>query len=102
LADSGNTKFAVNIFDFYAHLFSHLQGLPYSLQDFEAAILIPLLCEKTALNNNILKEKVKKLIKMVFTIYGTQQTYNMIVQNGLTAKSLVAQAECLDEIADFI
>jgi cytoskeleton-associated protein 5 len=92
----------VNIFDFYAHLFSHLQGLPYSLQDFEAAILIPLLCEKTALNNNILKEKVKKLIKMVFTIYGTQQTYNMIVQNGLTAKSLVAQAECLDEIADFI
>jgi len=26
----------------------------------------------------------------------------MIIQNGLTAKSLVAQAECLDEIADFI
>ncbi len=39
---------------------------------------------------------------MVFTIYGIQQTYSMIIQNGLTAKSLVAQAECLDEIADFI
>jgi len=69
LADSGNTKFAVNIFDFYAHLFNHLHNLQYQLQDFEAAILIPLLCEKTSLNNNILKEKVKKLIKMVFTIY---------------------------------
>ena len=80
----------MNIFDFYAHLFSHLQSLQYQLQDFEAAILIPLLCEKTSLNNNILKEKVKKLIKMLFTIYGIQSTYNMIILNGLTAKSLVA------------
>lgn len=102
LADSGNTKFAVNIFDFYAHLFSHIQEQQYQLQDFEAAILIPLLCEKTSLNNNILKEKVKKLIKILFSIYSVQSTYNMIIQNGLTAKSLVAQAECLDEIADFI
>jgi hypothetical protein len=70
MADSGNTKFAVTVFDFYAQLFSRLYELQYQLLDFEAAIIIPLLCEKTGLNNNVLKEKVKKLIKMVFTIYG--------------------------------
>lgn len=39
---------------------------------------------------------------MVFNIYNIQSTYNLIILNGLQAKSLVAQAECLDEIADFI
>lgn len=37
--------------------------------DTEAAVLIPTLCEKTGLNNSILKEKVKKLIRMVYGIY---------------------------------
>jgi hypothetical protein len=38
------------------------------LIDFEAAVLVPLLCEKSGLNNNILKEKAKKLLRMAFDI----------------------------------
>lgn len=69
LADSSNTKFAVTIFDFYASLFQHLEESEYSLWDFEAHVIIPLLSEKTGINNNILKEKVKKLIRMLYGIY---------------------------------
>ena len=69
LVDSNNTKFAVSIFDFYAILLQHLEETQYVLWDFEAAILIPLLCEKTGLNNAILKDKVKRLVRMTYPIY---------------------------------
>lgn len=102
LTDSSNTKFAVNMFDFYAVLFQHLQEEQYCLWEFEAAVIIPLLCDKTGINNNLLKEKVKKLLRMVYDIHDRQKCYNMIVVYGLNSKNLTAQAECLDEIAEFI
>ncbi len=68
MADSSNTTFGIKIFDFYAILFQFLQQTGYMLLDFEASVLVPLLCEKTGINNNILKEKVKKLLKMCFNI----------------------------------
>lgn len=61
-----------------------------------------MMCEKTGLNNNILKDKVKKLLRMVFDIYDRQKCYNLVVLHGFNSKNLVAQAECLDEIAEFI
>lgn len=39
------------------------------IADFEANVILPLLCEKTGINNMILKEKVKKLIKFTYEIY---------------------------------
>lgn len=102
LADSGNTKFAVSIFDFFNSLFHHLEDTEYFLWDFEAQIIVPLLCEKTGLNNNILKEKVKKLIRSLYTIYDVKKCYLLIVQYGLQSKNMRAQAECLDELAEYI
>lgn len=37
--------------------------------DFEAAVLIPILCDKTGHNNAIIKDKVKKLLRMTYGIY---------------------------------
>lgn len=76
---SNNTKFAVAVFDFYAELLKFLQETEYSLWDTEAAVLIGFLCEKSGINNSILKDKVKKLIKMVYNIYDKQKCYNLIV-----------------------
>jgi hypothetical protein len=39
------------------------------MADVEANVVIPFLCEKSGINNNILKDKVKKLMKMVYGIY---------------------------------
>jgi hypothetical protein len=62
------------------------------LQDFEAAVLVPLLCEKSGLNNNILKEKAKKLLRMAFDVCETQLCYNYLISAGLNSKNLVAIA----------
>ena len=46
-------------------------------------MIIPLLCEKTGLNNSILKDKVKRLIRMLFdndtAVFDRQKGYNIIV-----------------------
>ena len=63
LADSKNTTFAITVFDFYSQLFSILEENQYMFWDLEAAVVIPLLYEKTGLNNAVIKEKVKALIK---------------------------------------
>ena len=39
---------------------------------------------------------------MAFDIYEIQKCYNLVVSHGFNSKNLVAQAECLDEIAEFI
>ena len=61
-----------------------------------------MLCEKTGLNNAILKEKVKKLIKLVYSIYDKSKCYNYLISHGLNSKNLRAQAECLEEMEEFI
>jgi hypothetical protein len=38
-------------------------------------IIFPLLCEKAGINNNILKDKVKKLLKMVYPLYDVKKCY---------------------------
>ncbi len=60
-----------------------------------------MLVDKTGNNNQILKEKVKKLIKISFTIYDKHKCYNYLIA-GLNSKNLKTKAECLDEIAEFL
>lgn len=69
LADSNNTKFAITMFDFLFQLFTFLIESSYCLLDFEAAIIIALLCDKTGLNNAVIKDKVKKLLRMTYDLY---------------------------------
>ena len=44
---------------------------------------------------------MKNLLKMIYDLYDVQKSYQMIF-SSLNSKNLVTQAECLDELADFI
>ena len=59
LTNSKNTTFAIGIFDFYGSLFAVLEENQYMLWDLEAAVLIPMLYEKTGFGNAVIKDKVK-------------------------------------------
>ena len=102
LADSKNTQFAVSVFDFYGALFAILEENQYMFWDFEAAVLIPMLYEKTGLNNAVIKDKVKQLIKMVYNLYDKHKCYSFMITYGVGSKNLRAVSECLDEFAEFI
>jgi hypothetical protein len=68
----------------------------------EAYIFIPLLCDKSGINNTILKEKVKRLIKQCFSIYDQRKCIQLMFKFGVGAKNLKSVAECLDELAIFV
>ena len=61
-----------------------------------------MLYEKTGLNNAVLKDKVKALVKMVYNLYDKSKTYHFMMQYGVGSKNLRAVSECLDEFAEFI
>jgi hypothetical protein len=92
MTESQNTTFAVNVFDFFLILFEFLVRIAYQLWDHEAYILVPLLCDKAGLNNSILQEKVKVLIKACFRLHDAQKTFNLIIKFGVGNKNLKSVA----------
>jgi len=52
-------------------------------------------------NNKIILEKVRKLIKMCYDIYDLKLCYRIMIDAGVKSKNLKAVAENLDEIADY-
>ena len=72
------------------------------LWDLEAAVLIPMLYEKTGFGNAVIKDKVKQLVKMVYNLYDKHKCYHFMMTYGINSKNLKAVAECLDEYASFI
>ena len=102
LAESQNTTFAASLFDFYSALFESFISAEQQLIDHEAYVVIPLLCDKAGLNNAILKDKVKKLIRTVFSIYDHKKTIALLFKFGIASKNLKAVAENLDELTIFI
>ena len=65
-------------------------------------MFIPLLCDKSGLNNAILKEKVKKLLKQCFSIYDPKKCVQLMFKFGVGAKNLKSVAECLDELSIYV
>ena len=63
LAESNNTTFAVNVYDSLAKLFQWLISEQYGFMEHEAFVIVPMLCEKSGINNAILKNKIKALLK---------------------------------------
>jgi hypothetical protein len=53
------------------------------MQEFEMIILISTICEKNGHNNQIIKEKSRKLTKLCFEIYDKKALYRLIVENGV-------------------
>lgn len=100
--DSSNTKLAVSILDLFGSILQFLIDAEYTLQDFEAIVLIGTLCDKTGLNNKTLLEKVRKLIRMTYLVYDKKLAYRLIIDYGVKNKNLKAVAESLDEVSEFI
>ena len=61
-----------------------------------------MLYEKTGFANNVIKDKVKQLIKIVYSLYDKRLCYNFMMSYGVGSKNLKAVSECLDEYAQFI
>jgi hypothetical protein len=69
MAESSNTTFASQLFDFYTELLVFMPEIKYTLWDHEAMILIPWMCIQAGGNNKMIIDKVKSVIKLCFHVY---------------------------------
>ena len=74
----------------------------YRLEDHEANVIVPMLCEKSGNNNSILKNKIKTLIKHCLAMYDHHKCISLIIDFISTSKNPKSMAECLEEISLFI
>lgn len=65
-------------------LFKFMPTLEYEMWDNEALLLIPWLCMQSGGNNQIIREKVKNLIKESFKVYDKKGVLRLIYTYGLT------------------
>ena len=100
--ESSNTKLQVKILDFYQVLLNFLIESANPLQDFEAHVILGTLCDKVGINNKILMDKIRKLIKLIYEVYDIKASFRIIVEHGVKCKNLKSVAECLEEVSEFI
>lgn len=62
LDEVSNTTFSMKAYDFLGTLFATFISTNYILSDVEAYVIVPMLCEKSGVNNTIVKNKIKALI----------------------------------------
>ena len=61
-----------------------------------------MLCEKSGLNNAVIKEKVKNVISQVFLIYDNKKYVQLMFKYGVQNKNLRAVSETIEELTLYI
>jgi len=61
-----------------------------------------MLCEKSGLNNAVIKEKVKNVISKVFLIYDNKKYVQLMFKYGVQNKNLRAVSEIIEELTLYI
>lgn len=102
LNESSNTKLVVSILDFYAKVIQFLIEQANPFLDFEIHVFLGTMCDKVGINNKILMDKIRQIIKMCYDVYDVPLVYRLIVEHGVKIKNQKSVAECLDEVACYI
>ena len=100
--ESSNTQLITSILDFYANLFTMFIEKGYQMQEFEALVCIGTICDKSGINNKVLQEKVRKLVKMCYEVYDKKATLRIILDKGVKNQNQKSVAECLDLVAQYV
>lgn len=90
--ESTTKQLYVKILDFYGVLLEFLIKSANLLEEFEVHVLLGTLCDKVGINNKILMDKIRKLIKLVYEVYDIKLCYRLIVDIGCKAKNLKSVA----------
>jgi len=88
MIDQSNTAMTKSIIEFLTELFKRMEETNYTLYDFEAASILPMLCER-------ISTIPKELIKSVCKLYNSSKVANHIVNTLESTKNLKTKIECL-------
>ena len=101
MVDLSNTAINKSIMELLRNFFTELANSQFLLKDFEAAAILPMLCERTSIGNASLREEVKELIQQSCSIYSNTKVAGFLVK-ALESKNPKTRNECLALLKDFL
>ena len=101
MVDQSNTAINKSIVEFLTLFFAELYQTHYVLLDFEAAAIVPMLCERLGSSNPTLREEYKGLLKKVTDIYNVSKIANHLLK-ALESKNPKTKIECLGFLRELI
>lgn len=101
LQEANNPQIYKALLEFNEKLFAVLQEENYQLNDNEAGLILPILCEKSGHNNAMFRQMIRGVIHSTCKIYPSEKVFLMVLQ-GLSSKNARSKVECLDELTSLI
>eukprot|EP01022_Parablepharisma_sp_SALTPOND_P032949 TRINITY_DN878_c0_g1_i1.p1 TRINITY_DN878_c0_g1~~TRINITY_DN878_c0_g1_i1.p1 ORF type:complete len:2064 (+),score=290.39 TRINITY_DN878_c0_g1_i1:8288-14479(+) len=101
MVDQTNTVMNRAIIEFLTLFFAELYQSHYTLQEFEAAAIIPIMCERLGVMNTGLREEYKTIIKKACEIYSVSKICGYLVA-ALDSKNPKARSECLVMLRELV
>lgn len=92
--DQSNTAINKAILEFLSSMFKKLTESGYQMMDFEAAAILPMLCERTGIANSGFRQQIKDLIKSACKIYNVPKLVSHLM-SALDSKNQKTKLECL-------
>lgn len=94
MLDQSNSATTKSILELLKALFAKLEEKKHQLMEFEAAVIIPLLAERSGTLNVNFKDDIKELIKNLCSIHPPGKVCNFLVR-ALDSKHQKTKVECL-------
>lgn len=96
-----NTTILIKCLDFLDALFIVLDENGYYLSEYEASCFLPSLINKIGDSKDIIRQRIKNLIKQLCRVYPASRTFIYICE-GLKSKNSRVRVECLNELGCLI
>ncbi|KAG4099233.1 ARM repeat-containing protein [Neocallimastix lanati (nom. inval.)] len=96
-----NTTVLIKCLDLLDALFVVLDENGYYLSEYEASCFLPSFINKIGDSKDIIRQRIKNLIKQLCRIYPASRTFNYICE-GLKSKNSRVRVECLNELGSLI
>jgi len=102
MVDQTNTAMTKSLLEFVQLFFNKMESTKYQMLDFEAASIVPMLCERTSISNNGFKQQIKDLLKQATQIYSIPKIVGYLMNTIELTKNQKTKAECLPILKEFI
>lgn len=98
---SSNTQIYKAVLELDLLIVSKLDTLQYKVNDVEANLILPVLCDKSGQNNVAFRVLIRNIIHSFCKIYPADKVF-AVVLSGLNSKNARSKVECMEEVGALV
>ena len=97
-----NTEILKKLIEFFDTFLKQMLKSKYQMYDFEAAAIIPILCEKLGMNSILLKNQIKEMLRCISKLYNVSKFIDCVVWALENTRNTKSKLECLLLLKEFV